>query len=143
MTVPDMTADRAPYLQVADELRRRITTGQYKVGDRLPGIPVLADEFGMSGETIRRAQAVLRTERVIVTQGTRGSFVRSATPESQGETDPAALAAQVARLRDELRADLGRVEANLISLYGKTGYNYPHGEVNGAVKGRDAASRPA
>jgi len=63
-------ASRA-YLQVADELRRDITSGVSQPGERLGSEGVLAERFGVSRSTIREALRVLASQRLIAT--TRGA----------------------------------------------------------------------
>jgi GntR family transcriptional regulator len=50
----------APYLRVAAELRRRIATGEFPPGRRLPSQASLAAELGVSIAEARRGMAVLR-----------------------------------------------------------------------------------
>ncbi len=60
----------AGYRQLADLLRRRITDGVYAPGQRLPSESALAQTYGLSPVTVRRAVTVLRTEGLIdVRQG--------------------------------------------------------------------------
>lgn len=61
------------YVQVADDLQRRITEGEFPT--RLPGERSLADEYGVAYVTVRRAFDVLRDRGVIRTAGTRGAYV--------------------------------------------------------------------
>jgi DNA-binding GntR family transcriptional regulator len=46
-------------VQVADDLRRRIQTGEWKANDRLPGVFKLCDEYGCSMEVVRQAERIL------------------------------------------------------------------------------------
>jgi GntR family transcriptional regulator len=54
-----MTAELASsgflYRAVAEALRTRIADGVYRPGDRIPGVEALAEEFGVSTITVRRA----------------------------------------------------------------------------------------
>ncbi len=69
------------YLEIAGELQRRITSGKYPPGMRLPGHTRLAREFGVSVITSNRALEELRRERLIVRRERQGSFVASKTRE--------------------------------------------------------------
>jgi len=57
-------------------LRERILDGTYSPGDRLPGENQLADTFGVSRVTIRRALDALQQDEVIDRQRGRGTVVR-------------------------------------------------------------------
>jgi DNA-binding GntR family transcriptional regulator len=62
------------YVQVADDIQRRITTGEFSV--RLPGERSLADEYGVAYTTVRHAFDILRERQVIRTAGTRGAYIQ-------------------------------------------------------------------
>lgn len=64
------------YLRLADEIRRRIRSGQYPVGERLPTESALVAKFGFSPPTVRQALTVLRSEGLIETRHGIGTFVR-------------------------------------------------------------------
>lgn len=49
-------------VQVADDLRRRIQAGEWKAGDRLPGVVKLCEEYGCCMEVVRRAEWILAGE---------------------------------------------------------------------------------
>ena len=72
----DRLSEVPTYRQLADELRRLISTGQLKIGDRLPSIHELMAETGLAQNTIRSAVAVLREEGLVVTAPGRGVFVK-------------------------------------------------------------------
>lgn len=65
----------ARHAEVADDLRRRITTGAYPVGARLPPETRLAAEYGVSTPTLRDALEVLRAEGLVAKFQGRGNFV--------------------------------------------------------------------
>ncbi len=64
------------YRRIADQLRQRITTGEYKPGERLPTEPELMDSFQAARNTIRLAVAALANEGLVATEHGRGTFVR-------------------------------------------------------------------
>lgn len=72
----DTTDGRTHQLRIADDLRGQIESGRYRPGDRLPGLPDLADSYGVSLVTVRHAIAKLRQEGLVVSQQGRGNFVR-------------------------------------------------------------------
>lgn len=61
---------------VRNELKRRIDAGSYQPGHPLPSTPVLAEEFGVSAITIKRALRDLQPTGVLRTVPGVGTFVR-------------------------------------------------------------------
>ena len=69
-------ADSRPiYVQIMDEISRRVALGDWAPGFRLPSIRELAAELNVSVITVKRAYLELERAGVIVTQQGRGSFV--------------------------------------------------------------------
>ena len=69
-------ADRRPmYLQITEQIRRRIATGDWPAGHELPSIRALAADTQVSVITIKRAYSDLEREGVIVTRQGKGTFV--------------------------------------------------------------------
>lgn len=62
--------------QVRHEIMRRVLEHEYKVGVPLPSATVLAEEFGVSAITVRRALRDLQPTGVLRTVPGVGSFVR-------------------------------------------------------------------
>jgi GntR family transcriptional regulator len=60
------------YVQVADAIAARLQAGQFAFG--LPPERELADEYGVSYQTLRRAISLLRERGLLVTRYGRGSF---------------------------------------------------------------------
>lgn len=60
--------------QIAEEVRARITRGEYPVHGLISEVKLEA-EFGVSRVTVRKATAALRAEGLIVTRQGMGSFV--------------------------------------------------------------------
>lgn len=71
----DPKADRPVYKQLADLLRDQILRGELRPGQRIPAENTLAQEHGISRDSVRKAMGVLRTEGLITTE-LRGSYVR-------------------------------------------------------------------
>lgn len=66
-----------PLVDVAfDEVVRRIESGEYQVGEKLPSEAKLATEFGVSRPVIRELLARLRESGYVETLNGRGSFIR-------------------------------------------------------------------
>jgi GntR family transcriptional regulator len=68
---------RFPYQDVLDELRSSIVEGRLEPGTRLPSENELAERFGTSRPTVRRALALLKADGLVTSEQGRGVFVRS------------------------------------------------------------------
>lgn len=64
-----------PSERVANDLRGKITAGEYLPGEALPSIAKLAHDYGVSESAASRALAALRDEGLIYTRHRWGSFV--------------------------------------------------------------------
>lgn len=62
--------------QVADDIRADIDSGRLDSGTRLPSEFELADQYGVSRATTRRATAELISEGLLVILRGRGTYVR-------------------------------------------------------------------
>jgi DNA-binding LacI/PurR family transcriptional regulator len=71
----DETNPQHLYIQVVEAIKEQITTGKFRVGDRLPSQKMLADEFSVSLITIKKAMADLSRAGVIFSRTGKGSFV--------------------------------------------------------------------
>lgn len=68
--------DDAPiYLQLAEQLRMKIVSGEYPPGYRLPGVRELAAEAGVNPNTVQRAMAELERMSLVYSQRTSGRSV--------------------------------------------------------------------
>lgn len=69
-------ADPRPmYVQIVDQIRRRIAVGDWPPGFELPSIRALAAATRVSVITVKRAYSDLEHDGVIVTRQGKGSFV--------------------------------------------------------------------
>ncbi|TFV32098.1 GntR family transcriptional regulator [Streptomyces sp. T1317-0309] len=71
------------YEKVSDDLRRRVESGEYAPGDRLPAETTLVAEYKVSLPTLRQALAALQNEGIIEKRHGRGSFVRQARQRAE------------------------------------------------------------
>ncbi|MDI5971554.1 GntR family transcriptional regulator [Streptomyces sp. SL13] len=69
-------AREAPYLEVADDLRRRIERGEWLPGARLPSRARLAVEYDVGRNVTQRAVDLLIIEELLVGRAGSGTFVR-------------------------------------------------------------------
>ncbi|HEV7767511.1 MAG TPA: GntR family transcriptional regulator [Thermoanaerobaculia bacterium] len=68
------------YLQIMEQIRRRIAVGDWAPGNEIPSIRQLAVVLRVSVITVKRAYLELEREGVIVTQHGKGSTVAE-TPD--------------------------------------------------------------
>jgi GntR family transcriptional regulator len=69
-------ADPRPmYLQILEQVRRRIAVGDWRPGQEIPSIRALAAATRVSVITVKRAFLELEHEGLIVTRQGRGTFV--------------------------------------------------------------------
>lgn len=71
-----MGQHQPPYIRVADDLRRRIQSGEWEVGTRLPSRAKLAEEYGVGTNVTQRAQERLITEGLLEGRAGSGTYVR-------------------------------------------------------------------
>ena len=64
-----------PYLRVAADLREKITGGELLPGEQVPSLDRLAETYGISRTTARRAVQVLIDEGLVVSRPRWGVFV--------------------------------------------------------------------
>lgn len=65
----------ARYVQLGSLFRRRIETGVWKVGDRIPTLDQLVSEMGVARATIRQALGELEAEGLLRRYRAKGTFV--------------------------------------------------------------------
>ena len=63
------------YAQLMDTLKRRIITGRYLPGEKLPSVRELAAEAGINPNPVQRAFSELEREGLIYTQRATGKYV--------------------------------------------------------------------
>ncbi len=76
------TDGRPMYLQIMEQIKLRISVGDWPEGFKLPSIRELAVDTRVSVITVKRAYQELEHEDVIVTQHGKGSFVASAAEDA-------------------------------------------------------------
>lgn len=143
------------YQQVADDVRSQIASGKFRVGDELPSTAKLVEQYGVSIGVVRSAVRVLQNEGILVGQSGKAVYVR-ATPETAAAEATAlkSVDQQVAELREEVRrladhqpseviakidalqTEVGRLQADLRTLYGRLGQPYPNSQADAKSKRR-------
>ena len=71
----NLSGDRPIWLQLSQQLARRILVGAYPPGSRLPSVRELAEEAGVNPNTMQRALAHLEDQGLAVGKGTQGRSV--------------------------------------------------------------------
>lgn len=97
---------RPPYVQVAEDLRIAIESGQFQPGARLPSGRDMAKQYGVALMTLQRALNTLIAEGLIVSYQGRGVWVRS--PEHENTAPPTEATTLAQRL--------GAMESNFEAL---------------------------
>ena len=97
-----LTDDRAIWLQLVEQLTRRIITGVYAPGSKLPSVRELAAEAAVNPNTMQRALMEMEREELVYSQRTAGRFV---TEDGQ----------RISKLREDLAR--GRVKDFLEGMY--------------------------
>lgn len=69
------------YAQVHAGIIQRIVAGVWKPGEMLPSEGRLAEEFGVSQGTVRKALDALAAENLVLRQQGKGTFIAAHTPE--------------------------------------------------------------
>ncbi len=103
---------RSKYLEVADDLRKKIAGGTYPVGAEIPSTSRLMDQYEVSITVVRAAVRELRTEGLVVGQPGKAVYV---TAEPAAETPSAEFTEVMGHLR-ALRELLDDFDARLTRL---------------------------
>ena len=67
--------DRPIWLQLTEQLKRRIVAGEYPPGSRLPSVRELAADAGVNPNTMQRALSQLESDGLAVANRTAGRTV--------------------------------------------------------------------
>jgi GntR family transcriptional regulator len=97
---------------VADDIRARIRSGEYPIGSPIPSTARLMAMHEVSSTVVRHAVEQLRSDGVLIGHSGKGVYVQAMPGD--------------VRAPDDVAQAVGRIEANLIDLYGKLGFDYPH-----------------
>lgn len=63
------------YQRIAEDIRRKIRTGELKPGDKLPTVVELMRQYATSTTAVRNAMLVLRSEGLVEGQQGKGVYV--------------------------------------------------------------------
>jgi GntR family transcriptional regulator len=112
----DADAGRTPYQQVVAAIRRQITAGHLKPGDRLPSQRALADQYQIAPMTAAKAVRALCDSGWAVSAPSYGVFVTEPPKTEPPPNDPGSLADQLDELRlmvHDLARRIERIETEL------------------------------
>lgn len=110
------------YEQVREQVARMVAAGTLTAGTRLPTIRQLAGDLGLAKGTIARAYELLEGDRVIETQGRKGTFVRTATePAVDAAAQLQAAAETLAVTARQVGATAGDASQALDAAWAKYG----------------------
>ena len=70
-----LTDDRPIWMQLSEQMARRIVAGQYPPGSKLPAVRELAADAGVNPNTMQRALAQLENDGLAVSNRTAGRMV--------------------------------------------------------------------
>ena len=104
----DLASHTPIYVQLMDEIKHKVATGDLNPGDQLPTVRQLAADLRINFNTVARAYRMLDEDGIISTQHGRGTFILD-TPS------PAEM--------EKMRAkDLRRLTRYYLSEVAKLGY---------------------
>ena len=70
-------AEVPPFEQARSQIAGQIAAGELPSGTRLPTVRALAGDLGLAVNTVARVYKELEADGLIVTEGRRGTFVKS------------------------------------------------------------------
>jgi GntR family transcriptional regulator len=71
----DFRSEQPIYIQIVEQIRRKVASGELKQGDQLPTVRQLATDLRVNFNTVARAYRLLDEARVISTQQGRGTYI--------------------------------------------------------------------
>lgn len=94
----DPASPVALYLQIAEQVRRLVTLGALKPGDRLPAVRDLAVQATVNRNTAARAIQHLESQGVVRTRVGQGTFIADGAGETGRESARRSLDGELDRL---------------------------------------------
>ena len=79
----DLTDHVPIYIQLMNQVKHMIATGELKPGDQLPTVRQLAADLRINFNTVARAYRLLDEESIISTQHGRGTFILEPASEEK------------------------------------------------------------
>jgi GntR family transcriptional regulator len=111
----EMFSPNSPiYIQIIDEIKKRIVSGKMKPGERIAPVRELALSFGVNPNTVQRALSELEREGLVFTERTSGRFLTE--DEKLIQTLRRQLASQKLREFTEQMTSLGFTVSQLVEM---------------------------
>ena len=63
------------YLQIIDEIKKKILSGQYEAGQRIPSVRDLALEYEVNPNTMQKALSECENQKLMYSMGPQGRFI--------------------------------------------------------------------
>ncbi len=92
----DPDSSTPPFEQLRIQVAAMVATGELAPGQKLPTVRQLATDLGLAANTVARAYRELEADKIISTQGRRGTFVHSTVLHDVDETGQQATLRQTA-----------------------------------------------
>jgi len=73
--VLDMRSEAPIYMQIVEQVRQRVSTGELRPGDQLPTVRQMATDLRVNFNTVARAYRLLDEAGLISTQQGRGTYI--------------------------------------------------------------------
>ncbi|MEV4418177.1 winged helix-turn-helix domain-containing protein [Catellatospora sp. NPDC049609] len=100
------------FQQVAEDIRKQITSGALPAGAQLPSMAQLKELYGVSSTVVRDALAELRREGLVIGQQGKGVFVRDGAEAASA----AGEAGEIMERLEELTEVVRQLDARLARL---------------------------
>jgi DNA-binding transcriptional regulator YhcF (GntR family) len=118
-------AEDPPYLRIAAELKRRIGSGEFTPGSRVPSVRGIAAEYGVAMATATRVVAALRDEGLVRAVPRVGTVVATPAPSRRSAPRRDATARltrqRVVRAAIDLADDAGFAALSMRTVAGELG----------------------
>lgn len=86
-----ISGDKPIYLQLMEQMKLRIISGQYAPGQRIPSVRELASQAAVNPNTMQKALVGLEEQRLLYSQRTAGRFITQDTALIQQAKEAFAL----------------------------------------------------
>ena len=110
------TTRHPKYVQVAGDLRAKITNGTYPVGTTLPSTAALMASYQVSVTVARAAIKQLQTEGLAEGQPGKGVYVIREPTSAQPSAEFTEITQRIASLRDAMGAAMAQLDARVTEL---------------------------
>ena len=71
----DIKPDRPVYAQLIEQIERKIVSGEYPIGTKLPSVRDMAEEAAVNPNTMQKALSELERSGLVYSQRTSGRFI--------------------------------------------------------------------